>query len=112
MDPEKRKPSGPSHPTESAVFLKELIDASPAIISLIDTEQWKVMYQNATGEKTLGTIGGKSRFENIPKMSANCPVCKAYAALKTGKMTSPQQPQPAGQWLLIQRPAMRSGLTM
>ncbi len=112
MDPEKRKPSGPSHPTESAVFLKELIDASPAIISLIDTEQWKVMYQNATGEKTLGTIVGKSCFENIPKMSANCPFCKAGEALKTGKMTSSEVPLPDGKWLLIQWSPVRTGETM
>ncbi|MDE3225422.1 MAG: diguanylate cyclase [Nitrospirota bacterium] len=88
--------------------IQELMDASPAIISLIDTEQWTVQYQNQSGQALLGQIGGKTCYENIPKQPTNCAFCRATEALRTGKTTSAEVPMPGGQWLLVQWAPIRS----
>lgn len=88
--------------------IQELMDASPAIISLIDTEEWTVQYQNQSGQALLGRIDGKTCYENIPKQPTNCAFCRATEALRTGKTTSAEVPMPDGQWLLVQWAPIRS----
>ncbi|MFM8552595.1 MAG: diguanylate cyclase [Nitrospiraceae bacterium] len=88
--------------------IQELMDASPAIISLIDTDTWEVRYQNQSGQALLGNIDGKICYANIPKQPTNCGFCRAMEALQTGKTTSAEVPMPGGQWLLVQWAPIRS----
>jgi diguanylate cyclase (GGDEF)-like protein len=88
------------------------MDASPAIISLIDTESWQVCFQNGSGRSALGELVGKSCFQNIPKLPDLCPFCRATEALQTGKTTMSEVPLPDGRWLLVQWAPVRSGQTL
>jgi len=106
IDVERTKGNGIANPEFS---IRELVDASPAIISLIDTEQWRVQFQNGSGRTALGDIRGKSCFENIPKLPERCAFCKATDALRTGKATSSEVPLPGGRWLLVQWAPIRTG---
>src|SRR5215831_13712 len=96
-------------PPQTSVQLKELLDASPDIISLIDAEEWCVKYQNAAGDGVLGNIVGKHCYESIAKLPNNCPFCKAPEALATGKTTKAELPLADGKWLLIQYAPVRKG---
>lgn len=88
--------------------IQELMDSSPAIISVIDTDTWEVQYQNQSGQSLLGQIDGKTCYTNIPKQPTNCAFCRATEALRTGKTTSAEVPMPDGQWLLVQWAPIRS----
>ncbi|MEW6542282.1 MAG: diguanylate cyclase [Nitrospirota bacterium] len=88
--------------------IRELIDASPAIISVIDTDRWEVRYQNQSGRQLMGQLDGKTCYQHIPKQPARCGFCRALEALRTGKATSSEVPMPNGQWLLVQWSPIRS----
>ena len=62
--------------------IKELVDASPAVISLIDTQQWQVRFQNASGCAMFGDIVGKVAMRTLPR-PLSCSFCKAGEALET-----------------------------
>ncbi len=88
--------------------IQELMDSSPAIISVIDTDAWQVQYQNLSSRALLGQIDGKTCYTNIPKQPTNCAFCRAAEALRTGRTTSAEVPMPDGQWLLVQWAPIRS----
>lgn len=98
----------PSRLSAKGFNIQELMDASPAIISVIDTDTWEVQYQNQSGQALLGQIDGKTCYENIPKQPTHCAFCRATEALRTGKTTSAEVPMPGGQWLLVQWAPIRS----
>jgi diguanylate cyclase (GGDEF)-like protein len=89
--------------------IKELVDASPAVISLIDTQQWQVRFQNASACAMFGDIVGKSCHENIAQAPERCSFCKAGEALETGRVTSSEVSLPDGRSMLIQWAPIRSG---
>lgn len=103
-------PGGNGNP--GSFSIRELVDASPAIISLIDTQQWQVRFQNGSGRTALGEIVDQSCFQNIPKLPERCGFCRATEALATGKATSSEVPLPDGRWLLVQWAPVRTGQTM
>lgn len=88
--------------------IEELMDASPAIISLINTHGWEVRYQNESGRKLLGDLAGKTCHEEIAQQPSRCSFCRATEALETRKMTSSEVPMPDGRWLLVQWAPIRS----
>ncbi|HTK88537.1 MAG TPA: PAS domain-containing protein, partial [Nitrospiraceae bacterium] len=51
--------------SEDSFSIQELVDASPAPISLIDTQKWQVRFQNDSSRAMFGSIVGKSCHENI-----------------------------------------------
>lgn len=93
---------------ERGFSIQELMDASPAIISLIDTDRWDVLFQNNRGRDLLGEITGKTCYTNIPKQPERCGFCRAKEALETGRTTSSEVPLPDGKWLLVQWAPIRS----
>jgi diguanylate cyclase (GGDEF)-like protein len=84
------------------VRLSELIDASPAIISLIDLDRFEVRFQNATGRAQLGTITGVCCYQAIAQQETVCRFCRGREALATGRATEAEVPLPDGRWLLVQ----------
>ena len=106
-------PAEPGDPAEPVVRLAELIDASPAIISLIDLDRFAVRFQNAAGRAHLGEITGACCYRTIARQEAVCGFCRAGEALATGRATEAEVPLPDGRWLLVQwapvSPADRSG---
>ena len=104
--PKKRVEPGSS---EDSFSIRELVDASPAPISLIDTQKWQVRFQNTSSQGMFGSIVGKSCHENIADSAARCAFCRAGEALETGKATSSEVELPDGRWLLIQWAPIRSG---
>ncbi|WP_447972149.1 diguanylate cyclase [Nitrospira sp. Kam-Ns4a] len=88
--------------------LQELIDASPAIISVIDPGCWQVCYQNRTGQTQLGPLVGHTCFDHIAHQPAVCGFCKATEAVQTGTVTASEVPRPDGRWFLVQWAPIRS----
>ena len=99
----------PRDPEEGAFSIKELVDASPAVISLIDTQQWQVRFQNASGGTMFGDIVGKSCHKNIAQSPSRCTFCRAPEALDSGRVTSSEVSLPDGRCMLIQWAPIRSG---
>jgi GGDEF domain-containing protein len=89
-------------PAEPVVRVSELIDASPAIISLIDLDRFEVRFQNATGRAKLGTIKGACCYQAIARQETVCRFCRGCEALATGRATEAEVPLPDGRWLLVQ----------
>lgn len=87
---------------ESRFDAQELIDASPLAISVIDTNAWRVDYQNPRGKELLSNIVGKSCHRNIAGFEQQCPFCRAPEALEKKKTTYSEVPMPDGRWLLVQ----------
>jgi diguanylate cyclase (GGDEF)-like protein len=111
MDMEHKSPERGEEPDSSgeSFSIRELVDASPAPISLIDTQKWQVRFQNTSSQDMFGSIVGKSCHENIAKLPSRCAFCRAGEALETGKTTSSEVELPDGRWLLIQWAPIRSG---
>ncbi|MGH7232545.1 MAG: hypothetical protein ACREJU_14475, partial [Nitrospiraceae bacterium] len=89
-------------PGQDAFSIKELVDASPAVISLIDAQRWQIRFQNASGGAMFGDIVGKRCHENIAQSPTRCSFCKASEALETGRVTSSEVSLPDGRCMLIQ----------
>src|ERR671932_789807 len=92
--------------------IKELIDASSDPITVIDTHPWRVIFQNRTGEESLGEIVGRHCYEAIGHCSAPCSFCKAPEALKSGKTISAEVCRSDGTAFLIQWAPIRRGNTL
>ena len=94
---------------EESFSIKELVDASPATISLIDTQKWQVRFQNNSSRAMFGQIVDQSCHDNIAGSNTRCSFCKASEALELGRTTSSEVPMPDGRWLLIQWAPIRTG---
>ena len=91
--------------------IQELVDASPAIISLIDTQKWQVRFQNCSSRAMFGEVVGGQCHEKFVQSAGPCTFCRATEALETGKTTSSEVTLPDGRWILIQWAPIRSGQT-
>lgn len=95
--------------SEPAFRLRDLIDASPAIISIIDPGTWRICYQNRSGIEQVGDLRGKTCYQAIAKNPAVCGFCRAQEAIQTGRVTASEVPVPAdGRWLLVQWAPVRA----
>src|SRR6476660_905215 len=45
--------------------IQELVDASPATISLIDTHKWEIRFQNCSSRDMFGDVVGQSCHEKL-----------------------------------------------
>ena len=91
--------------------IQELVDASPATISLIDTHKWEIRFQNCSSRDMFGDVVGQSCHEKLVQSPAPCTFCRAKEALRTGKTTSSEVALADGRWLLIQWAPIRRGQT-
>ncbi|WP_447972391.1 PAS domain-containing protein [Nitrospira sp. Kam-Ns4a] len=55
--------------TDPTFSLRELIDASPAIMLVIDTGRWQVCYQNRSGLTQLGPLAARRASNTLPTSS-------------------------------------------
>lgn len=81
---------------------RELLNAQPVIISVVDPATYVVQFQNATGLNKFGDISGQTCHEKIAGCSAPCAFCKMPEALSTGTITMNEVLLPNNQWLLVQ----------
>lgn len=102
----------PAVPPASDTFsIQELVDASPATISLIDTQTWHIRFQNSSSRVMFGdVVGGQCHKEFIASPSP-CTFCRATEALETGRTTTSEVALADGRWVLIQWAPIRSGQT-
>jgi diguanylate cyclase (GGDEF)-like protein len=91
--------------------IQELVDASPATISLIDTQRWQVRFQNCSSRAMFGEVVGGNCHEKFVQSPSPCTFCRATEALETGKTTTSEVALPDGRWILIQWAPIRSGQT-
>ena len=91
--------------------IQELVDASPATISLIDTQKWQVRFQNCSSRAMFGQVVGEQCHEKFAQSASPCTFCRASEALETGKTTSSEVALPDGRWILVQWAPIRSGQT-
>jgi|SRR5579884_2290120 len=110
MDAKEKQQDHPDQaPQQDSFSIQELLDASPAKISLIDTQKWEVRFQNSSSREMCGNIVGKTCYETIAQSPVRCTFCRAPEALETGKTTSSEVEHPDGRWFLIQWAPIRSG---
>lgn len=81
---------------------REILNAQPAIITVVDPATYTVQFQNATGLKKFGEIAGQTCHEKIAGCPAPCSFCKMPEALSTGAITMNEVMLPNQQWLLVQ----------
>src|SRR5262249_56114097 len=60
-----------------------LLNSQPVIVSVIDPQTHQVQFQNDTGLKKFGDIGGFSCYEKIAGCQSPCSFCRMPEALPT-----------------------------
>ena len=98
-------------PPSDTFSIQELVDASPATISLIDTQKWQVRFQNCSSRAMFGEVVGGQCHEKFVQSASPCTFCRATEALETGKTTTSEVALPDGRWIFIQWAPIRSGQT-
>jgi signal transduction histidine kinase/CheY-like chemotaxis protein len=78
-----------------------LLNSQPVIVSVIDPDTHQVQFQNETGLKTFGDIGGFSCYEKIAGCQTPCSFCRMPEAVKTGSVISSEVPLPGDKYLLV-----------
>ncbi|WP_447980392.1 diguanylate cyclase [Candidatus Nitrospira bockiana] len=109
MQSHQPEPGPDERPDEETFSIRELVDASPSTISLIDTQKWQVRFQNSSSQQMFGDIVGKTCYESISQCPVRCAFCRAPEALETGKTTSSEVEHPDGRWFLVQWAPIRNG---
>lgn len=98
-------------PSPDTFSIQELVDASPATISLIDTQKWQVRFQNCSSRAMFGEVLGEQCHEKFVQSSRPCTFCRATEALETGKTTTSEVALADGRWIMIQWAPIRRGQT-
>lgn len=78
-----------------------LLNSQPVIVSVIDPQTHQVQFQNETGLKKFGDIGGFSCYEKIAGCKAPCSFCRMPEALTAESVVSSEVPLPNNQYLLV-----------
>ncbi|HXX73601.1 MAG TPA: response regulator [Nitrospiraceae bacterium] len=92
----------PDNQLRSSYDPRELLNAQPVIVSVIDPSTYKVQFQNETGLNKFGDISGQTCHDKIAGCPTPCAFCKMPDAVSTGKMTMNEVPLPNDQWVLVQ----------
>jgi two-component system, cell cycle sensor histidine kinase and response regulator CckA len=91
-----------SHSPRSTYDPRDLLNAQPVIVSVIDPPTYRVQFQNETGLNKFGDISGQTCHEKIAGCPTPCSFCKMPEAVSTGKMTMNEVALPNNQWVLVQ----------
>src|SRR3982751_2783952 len=91
-----------TEPSPDTFSLQELVDASPAAISLIDTQKGLVRFQNCSSRAMFGEVVGGQCHEKLILSPSPCTFCRAKEALETGKTTTSEVALADGLWIMIQ----------
>jgi two-component system, cell cycle sensor histidine kinase and response regulator CckA len=94
--------SGSVHSPRSSYDPRELLNAQPVIVSVIDPPTYTVQFQNETGLNKFGDISGQTCHEKIAGCPTPCAFCKMPEAVSTGKMTMNEVALPNNQWVVVQ----------
>src|SRR5215831_19479391 len=78
-----------------------LLNSQPVIVSVIDPQTHQIQFQNDTGLKKFGDIGGFSCYEKIAGCQSPCSFCRMPEALTTDSVVSNEVALPGNQYLLV-----------
>lgn len=78
-----------------------LLNSQPVIVSVIDPQSHQVQFQNETGLKQFGDIGGFSCYEKIAGCQTPCSFCRMPEALTTNSVVSNEVALPGDKYLLV-----------
>jgi signal transduction histidine kinase len=91
-----------SSPASGRYDPQVLLNSQPVIVTVIDPQTYTVQFQNETGLKKLGDIGGQTCYQKIADCSTPCSFCKMSEAVTTGRITESEVPLPDDRYLLVQ----------
>jgi two-component system, cell cycle sensor histidine kinase and response regulator CckA len=89
-------------PRRAAYDPQALLNAQPVMVAVIDPASYIVQFQNETGMKKLGDIGGRTCHEAIVGCPVPCSFCKMPEAVRSGGMTMNEVAVSNNQHLLVQ----------
>lgn len=79
-----------------------LLNSQPVIITVIDPQSHKVVFQNQTSHVKFGDISNSTCHEKIAGCATPCTFCKMPQTVETGHSTSSEVPLPNDEHLLVQ----------
>lgn len=81
---------------------KALLNSQPLIITVIDPQTHKVIFQNDTSQAKFGDIAHRTCHEKIGGCATPCSFCKMPETIETGLPTTSEVPLPNDEYLLVQ----------
>ena len=94
----KSTPS-PDHPHYDP---RVLLNSQPVIITVIDPQTHKVIFQNQTSHSKFGDMANLTCHEKIANCATPCSFCKMPESVETGQATASEVPLPNDEHLLVQ----------
>ncbi len=94
----KSTPS-PDHPHYDP---QVLLNSQPVIITVIDPQTHKVIFQNQTSHGKFGDMANLTCHEKIANCATPCSFCKMPESVETGQTTASEVPLPNDEHLLVQ----------
>jgi len=81
---------------------KALLNSQPLIITVIDPDTHKVVFQNDSSQSKFGDISNLTCHEKIAGCPAPCSFCQMPKTVATGEATASEVPLPNNEHLLVQ----------
>jgi diguanylate cyclase (GGDEF)-like protein len=81
---------------------KALLNSQPLIITVIDPQSHKVIFQNDSSQTKFGDIAHQTCHEQIGGCATPCSFCKMPETVETGLPTTSEVPLPNDEYLLVQ----------
>jgi len=78
-----------------------LLNSQPVMITVIDPESYKVLFQNHTSISKFGDISNLTCHENIAGCATPCSFCKMPETAETGTPTTSEFPLPNDEYQLV-----------
>jgi diguanylate cyclase (GGDEF)-like protein len=78
-----------------------LLNSQPVMITVIDPESYKVLFQNHTSISKFGDISNLTCHESIAGCATPCSFCKMPETAETGTPTTSEVPLPNDEYLLV-----------
>ena len=78
-----------------------LLNSQPVMITVIDPESYKVLFQNHTSISKFGDISNLTCHENIAGCATPCSFCMMTETAETGTPTTSEFPLPNDEYLLV-----------
>ena len=78
-----------------------LLNSQPVMITVIDPESYKVLFQNHTSISKFGDISNLTCHENIAGCATPCSFCKMPETAETGTPTTSEFPLQNDEYLLV-----------
>jgi diguanylate cyclase (GGDEF)-like protein len=95
-------PPSAQPPTSPQYDPQVLLNSQPVIITVIDPQSHKVVFQNRVSHSKFGDISNLTCHEKIAGCATPCSFCKMPETAETGTPTVSEVPLPNDEYLLVQ----------